>query len=521
MSIAPRWAMAAVKATVLALALLTSALGAGPGSLASRPLGQPLSGVPVVSHDGAPQPAAAFGLGSDGLAPAAISLNWTESTAAEFVNYTVLYSNVSAGGPWRYYTTITAEGSNTLGVDNLVPGATYFWNVTAYATGLLGLGGTSATYSNVYAATQPTLAYLASPANTSTTINLTWTDNATYGGGIAFSSYAVIEDVDNATGLYSNVTNPSTRALTVTGLPSGSSDSFYVDTYDRCSNCLTPEDSVTQSNVIVAGTATALTAAVSSTRTVVDARVLVGFTCTPSGGTPPYAFAWNFTNGSTSFVAGSGTSSHSFGHASGSGYLVRCQVTDHTGTRFVTAPVTVVVDRDPRVSASVSPVNATTGASVSFRCLGSAGTSPLTVGWTLGDGGTLSGTGDEANCSASYVSAWTYVAHCTVSDTAGGRATASIVVHVSAPGEFAWVTPTVVLGVAALVGLVVALVALVSRRREERADRSSAMARWVPPTGPAATVVGAKICPKCGASNVPLRRTCQACGTPLPRNPSP
>ena len=435
MTIAPRRATAAVAATALALALLTGALGAGAVPAASSAPGRSLGVASALLFAGVPRPAAGFGLGSNGISPAAISLNWTESTAAEFVNYTVLYSNVSATGPWRYYTTITAEASDALGVDNLVPGATYFWNVTAYSTGLLGLGSTTATYSNVYAAAQPTLAYLTSPANTSTTVNLTWTNNATYGGGIAFSSYAVVEDVDNATGLYSNVTNPSTRAITVIGLPSGSS--------------------------------------------------------------------------------------HSFGHASASGYLVRCQVTDHSGTRFVTAPVTVVVDRDPRVSASVSPVNTTTGASVSFHCTGSDGTAPLTVGWTLGDGATLSGTGDVANGSASYGSAGTYVAHCTVSDTAGGRATASIVVHVAASAAFAWVTPTVVLGVAALAGLAVALAVLVYRRREERAERSSAMARWLPPTGPAATVVGAKICPKCGASNVPLRRTCQACGTPLPRNPSP
>jgi hypothetical protein len=521
MSYAPLRASAAVGAAAFALVLTFGAVTAVPAAASPAATTGPAVAAPLAPVDRAPHPAAGFGLGSDGIAPAAISLNWTASASGTFVNYTVLYSNVSDAGPWRYLTTITSEATNTLGVDNLVPGATYFWNVTAYTSALLGLGGTSATYSNVYSAVQPTLAYLTSPANTSTTINLTWTNNATYGGGIAFSSYAVVEDVDNATGLFANVTNPSARSLTVTGLPAGSSDSFYIDTYDRCSNCQTPEDSVTQSNVIVAGTATALTAAVSSTRTTVDSRVLVGFTCTPSGGTPPYAFAWNFTNGSTSFLAGSGTSSHAFSHASASGYLVRCQVTDHTGTRFVTAPVTVVVDRDPRVSASVSPVNATTGASVTFRCTGSSGTSPLTVGWTLGDGGTLPGAGDVANGTASYGSAGTYVAHCTVSDTAGGRATASFVLHISAPAAFSWVTPSVVLGVAAVVGLAVALAVLVYRRRGERAERSSAMARWLPPTGPAATVVGAKICPKCGASNVPLRRTCQACGTPLPRNPSP
>lgn len=505
-------------ALAVSLAVLT-VLGVVASVGSARPIAGPLAGSPTGTA-GALAPAtparpSAFSLGEDGFGPASISLNWTESTALTFENYTVYVSNVSATGPWRFVTSITDEGTTTVGVADLDPGLTYWWNVTAYSS-VLGLG-TTATYSPILPWTQPTLAYLVSPANTTSTINLSWTNNASYGGVLTFGAYAVEEVDDGTTTTYENLTSASDNATTVKGLTAGASYSFYIDTYDACSDCVPAGPSMTQSNVIVAGTATPLTAAVTASRTTVDARVLVAFTCTPSGGTPPYAFGWNFSNG-TGYPAGPGTTSHAFDKASSAGYLVRCQVTDHTGIRYVPPAVVIVVNHDPRVVATASPVNVTVGESVAFGCTASRGTAPLTVGWALGDGATIAGVGDAANGSASYGSNGTYVAQCTVTDSGGGKAVASVVIQVRKLPPFAWLTPAIVLAASAGAGALLALLVFLSRRRVSLADQSSALSRWLPPAGPA-TLQAAKVCPKCGASNVPLRRSCQVCGTSLPRNP--
>ncbi len=367
-------------------------------------------------------------------------------------------------------------------------------------------------------ATQPPVATLVAPANTSTSVTLNWTDAASYGGGISFDQYAVEEDDDGTTTTFATLMAAGQNSTNVTGLVPGHSYSFYIETYDTCAGCTPGGTSITESNVVVAGTATSLTALLSSTRSTVDVGLLDGFTCTPSGGTPPYAFRWNYTNGSTQFVAGVGTTSHAFSGASGAGYAVTCEVTDHASDR-ATSAVSVVVNPDPRVSVAVSAVNVTQGVSVTFRCTGTPGTGPLRVNWSLGNGVAVAGSGAHANASASYSSAGTYVAECVVTDALGLRAVASVAIHVHAPSALAWLTAPLVLALAAAGGIVVALLAAAARRGREESTRSSALSRWLPPTGPSTTVHGAKICPKCGASNVPLRQTCRACGTPLPANP--
>lgn len=507
--------------SALALAVTTAVLvgvpHTGVGAAASPPPSNGVAEPPSGAHEATARPEA-FALGEDGVTPAAISLNWTASTAAEFDNYTVLYSNTSASGPWRFVTAIASETTTSVGVGDLGPGLTYWWNVTAYSTNLVILG-TTAAYSTILQATQPTLAWVTSPAHTTDSINLSWTNNASYGGVLSFGSYRVVEIDNGVSTTYANLTAVTDNQTTVQPLTTGRSYWFYVDTYDACAACVPSGDSVTESNVVHTGTATALVGAVTATRTTVDAHQLVGFTCTPSGGTPPYTFGWNFTGGDINFTAGSGTTSQAFDRANATGYIVFCQITDHADTSTVPPAVTIVVNRDLRIAATASPLNVTVGSSVAFSCEASRGTAPLSMEWTLGDGAVIPGFGDDANGSASYPSNGTYVAHCSVLDGAGVRATASVLIQVSARAPYAWLTPGVVLGLGSAVGALVAVGMGVTRRRDDLSDQSSAMARWIPPTGPATTVRGAKICPQCGASNVPLRGTCQACGAALPRSP--
>ncbi len=471
------------------------------------------------SAPGPAPPPAAFALSSNGIAPAAISLVWNASTEAYFDNYSVTYSTAGPSGPWSFAVEEPNEGTTTAVVPDLAPGATYWWNVTAYyQTGLLGLGGTAADSSTVLNATQPAVAVLSSPSNTSTSVALAWTNSARYGGGIGFGEYDLEEVVDNVTDTYATIDSVASAATNVTGLSAGSSYSFYVRTVDSCAGCPANGTSATESNVLTAGTATSLVASLAVALPRVDAGLPDQITCTPDGGTPPYTFAWNFTNGTT-LVAGPGTTSRAY--AAAGTYVVSCQVTDHASNRYLAAPATIFVDAAPGIAASASPLNATVGDPVAFACVGTPGTSPLAVVWTLGNGRTLANAAgsDAANGSTSYAAAGTYVAQCVVTDALGVRTAASAVVHVQPRPVFTWIPPAVVLFAAAGVGAALAGVSGVVRRRDASADRTSVLSRWLPPTGPSATVHGAKTCPRCGASNVPIRRSCQACGSPLPRNP--
>jgi len=40
----------------------------------------------------------------------------------------------------------------------------------------------------------------------------------------------------------------------------------------------------------------------------------------------------------------------------------------------------------------------------------------------------------------------------------------------------------------------------------------------VPPTDPSRTMSGSKVCGYCQTPNLPIRKTCVACGKPLPRS---
>ena len=279
---------------------------------------------------------------------------------------------------------------------DLAPGSEYWWNVTAYAVAGL-LTPPSTTPSNVLAVGQPLAAQLSSPSNTSTSVQLNWTNSARYGGGLSFGSYAIEVVQGHSTTLYANVTSRATLGADVTGLTSGASYSFYVETFDRVGGCggATPTYTVTPSNTVTAGTPAPLYVTVASARPSVDVGQADAFACTPSGGLPPYTFGWNFTNGSSVFVSEPSATSHAYATPAPSGVTVTCEVKDHASSTL-TAATTVFVDPAPRVLATVSPLNVSVGSAVGFQCTASEGTPPLTVGWALGNGGRISSSGGRA-----------------------------------------------------------------------------------------------------------------------------
>jgi hypothetical protein len=516
-----RWVACAVIVISLTAAALFAVLSASPPESAPAPK-------PIV--------AAAFSLTENGITPAAISLTWAESTESDFTNYTVFLSTQSSSGAWTPVWSTPTESAISHVVSNLQPGTTYWWLVTSYYTNeVLGglLGGTPAeTNSTVLEAAQPTVAYLTETTPTGE-VTLNWTNNASYGGGLSFDYYVVKEDdvTEGVVSVAANISSESGNTTTLTGLESGTSYSFYVITYDACPSCESgPSES--ESNAVTYGAPASLVVSSWESQTETDTGLPIEFSCTPAGGSSPYSYAWNFTNGTgppSAFPAGLGTMSWSY--AGAATYTVTCQVTDHAGRIEYAAPLTVVVHPDVRVSASSSSVNVTVGTPVTLRCEGSEGTAPLTVHWAPGNGSTVPGTpgSDWLNTTVSYSDAGTYNAQCFVSDSAGDTAIAAVGIRVNAAvvppvtpkPKSPWFTAEMVLESSVGVAAVLAVGTGLSRRRDEHAERTLAMSRWLPPAGPATTVRGAKTCPKCGASNLPIRRSCQACGAPLPRGPQP
>ncbi len=397
--------------------------GSGPAT-GAPPLGETATAGP----SGVAQPAATMALGFTGLDPTAVALNWTATTVFLPGSYTVEYSTNGSGGPWTTAAVVANSATSTV-VSGLSPGGDYWWMVTVSGT----LGGSES--SNVLAVPQPSLAYLWNSAETSTSVTLNWTNNATYAGPIGFGSYALYEAQNGSLPIReATLTNVSQLSATVAGLTPGASYSFFLNTTDCDSACATASEYWTDSNSVTVGTVYALSVTITAGRSEVDTGVPDLFTCTPSGGESPFQFTWDFGNGTN--VSGAGSVSHAF--ASAGAVDVSCSVTDHVANH-ASASVNVSVQPYPSVVASTNRTAADVGETVSYRCSAVGGTFPTELEWSFGDNVTY----DGGNTTHVYGAAGTYAAVCSVVDGAGGSYAETIPLNVSrALGAVASVSST-------------------------------------------------------------------------------
>lgn len=648
-----------------------------PGATVTPPVVR-TPGAGVVTHVAgsarpASHPLAGITLGEDGLSPAAIDLNWTATTDLFFSNYTVSYSASGAAGPFEVVGVLVSQSATTFSTTGLAPGGTYWWQVIEY-------GSLGNSVSNVLGVIQPTLAFLNYTMPNGTTAKFTWTNNASYGGSIGFVTYGLYDSVSGgAPAVIVNLTNSGLRTYTVSGLKTGTSYSFYLNTTDCYSGCggSGANLSVTTSDTTTFGTVLTLVASVSANRPTVDVGELDYFICTPSGGTSPFAFAWNFGNGT--FVNANSSVSQSF--ATPGRATVTCRITDAAKTTS-TAATTVTVAADPTLTLTTNRTAVDVGQAIAFVCTVAQGTAPYSILWTFGDGTQVSGglqshaytaAGQySATCSATdatatpvaqslsipvspvlhvtvtstspaaapgtpltftalpvngsgtypayawnfgdgasattrvashaYLGSGAFTARLRVSDSNGATAIATAPESISpirisvtppggspttathlafnasasggaggpfnfswtfgdgthaygagathtygksgtyhpqlvvadrlgatnnttlsplaigtAPGPFAWLSSSVLIGLGIIAGVLVAIVASwVYRRRESAAFRG--LAGRFPVVNPAKTVSGAKVCPRCGTTNLPIRTTCAACGATLRRS---
>ncbi len=171
------------------------------------------------------------------------------------------------------------------------------------------------------------------------------------------------------------------------------------------------------------GTATALSATASATPTSGTGPLPGAFTGGESGGVGPYSYRWSFGDGGTS----SGQDvSHTY--AAAGVYTATVLVTDAHGDT-AGASVTITVTAPLGASASANRTAGPAPLSVQFAGRASGGSPPYAYLWTFGDG-TVASLQDPAH---TYLSAGTYTATFTVTDSNAVQASSSLSITVAAP----------------------------------------------------------------------------------------
>lgn len=351
----------------------------------------------------------ALTLGADGISPLTLSLVWTRTADGCFHAYTLKYAT-SAGGAWSVLETLLNADTVTQYVTGLVPGETTWWQVDDTDCSL------AAASSNVVAVTQPHVAVLAAANVGGSSVDLSWTNDAHYGGAVGFVNYRVMKST--AGGPYEMaavISASTTRSVHLSGLAPSTDYAFVVNTTDRCLGCAAYTPSTTESNAVSVTTAVGIQAAVSQDLPVADVGMEVTFTCTASNGVAPYAYAWSFGDG----VAGYGpTVAHAY--ASAGTKTVTCTATDATGG-LAHGTLAQTVSPALHVTALSGVEAVVVGGTVSFTANATGGTGTHTFLWSFGDGTTATG----PSVTHAYGSAGTFTANVTVTDDVGGNATAT------------------------------------------------------------------------------------------------
>jgi hypothetical protein len=367
-------------------------------------------------------PAAALTLTDPGVTPGAISLSWTNPGSLFFQQYAVDESTAGSGGPWSQVGVVTAAATTQFAISGLSPGGSYWWEIVE-TYGLV----TSTMTSNVLAVVQPAAAVLTASGVTSTSATLTWTNNATYGGLIAFANYQVFTVINGSAPTAGPlITTESTMVTVENGLTPGSSYTFYVVTSDCLADCggATPTLSATQSNSVSVGTVYTLSASVSAERSTVDVGELEALICTASGGVPGYTFTWDYGNGT--YVPGNESTSTRF--VTSGPVTVSCRVTD-SASSHATGSTGITVEPALTITAVTNRTSADEGEVVGFTCFVAGGFPPALPGWNFGD----TTTSTVGNLSHTYSVTGSVVATCSATDSAGVEAAGSVPLTLSGP----------------------------------------------------------------------------------------
>jgi hypothetical protein len=368
------------------------------------------------------EPSASVTITSVSSTPSLAEFSWTESTSVFFTSYALERSTTSASGPWTVMSNITASADdNSSWVGGQTPGASAWWQVITWTMSVLTYAQTA---SNVIETTQPTLPYLTYTTPLSTEVDLTWTNNASYGGDITFGNYTVYQSTaGGAPHSIESITSASTTTYSVTGLSSGTGYAFYVVTKDDATSSVQAGGSyTTDSNTVNVGTPEALAASATAQPSSVDVGQAVSLTCVAVGGDTPYSFAWTFGDGGNGAGA---VVAHVY--ATAGPETATCTVSDASLTTAA-APTAITVSTAPTVTALVDHLDAAPSTSLSFSADAHGGPGTYTSYlWNFGDGSSASG----ISVDQSYVSAGQFVASVAVTDGNGAMAVGTVDLDIS------------------------------------------------------------------------------------------
>jgi PKD repeat protein len=161
---------------------------------------------------------------------------------------------------------------------------------------------------------------------------------------------------------------------------------------------------------------------VSANHLVVNPGSSVSFTGSVSKGASPFAYHWNFGDGTTATTL---SGAHAYAHPGT--YVANLTVTDLVG-HTVTSSVSIVVNPPLSFSASATPTPATANLTVALTSALSGGTAPYSYHWSLGDGSTST----AASLGHSYAKAGNYTVIANVTDALGASASSTFTLEVNA-----------------------------------------------------------------------------------------
>jgi PKD repeat protein len=214
-------------------------------------------------------------------------------------------------------------------------------------------------------------------------------------------------------------------------------------------------------NVQVSATAQGLSVGASDTVTALSsASETVAFAGSARGGVAPYSFAWSFDDGSAASTLAAPT--HTF--ASSGDFSVTLEVTDAHGDSARYDLNLVVVLSGLLVISSAGSLSDAASLSWGFAAAAAGGSGPYDYSWNFGDG---SSTVTGATPSHTFAKGGTYLVVVTATSAEGNSTVHDMLVDVPAApvsSSSGLLSGLVVVGVAAVLGLVVAVLTLQQRR---------------------------------------------------------
>ena len=413
-----------------------------------------------------------------------VALSWAQSGDFCFNSYYIQEATYSSGGPWTTIDTITTSSVTALFISGFSPGYTVWFQDVDNS----GCGGGSAT-SNVVQPTFPGYATVYYTDTGGSTVQLSWNNNANYGGLLSFDQYLVQEQVNG--GGFSTIATITSESTTtnsvsgVTGLNTGTSYQFRIQTVDDCNNC--QGGTYPQSSYSNTVTHLSIKQPVASPASV-ELGQTIQFSVPVSGGSTPYSYSWS---GLPAGCSSSNSNPLSCSPSSTGSSSVTVTVTDSLGitltslavTATVVAPLTVST---PTVSASSVAVSQT----VVFTASVSGGNAPYSYSWSGLPTGRSSSDTSQLSCVPTSTGTWSVSV--TVTDSSSvSRTSAPVSVTVTSSSSGGGGSGTfgtslsndewIAIGAVVVIAIVVAVVLLALRGRKPRTPQP-----LIPSTAPSA-----------------------------------